>query len=184
MSKLGIIMSLPALMLYTSCGPSESESKKPGVEGVLETAEFTIPVPKGFRSLSKAELLERVAKAGRNSSTAATVATLEGAGRSVIGVERMPKPPKADPPTPPTKEECRRVATWFAERGKHPVIAGGTLVEHPGEGLGPSCQFTLKIDGDHVTQVVTNEWIISCLHPPGQDAACQQVASGFRHSKR
>jgi len=162
---------------------SDSSSKQQADKSVLETAEFTIPIPSGYRSLSKAELVARVAKAKRNSPTGAIVATLESADHSVIGIERMP-PPKDDAPTPPTSEECGRVATWFAERGKHPVIAGGTLVEHPREGLGASCQFTLGIDHNHVTQVVTSEWIISCLHPPGQGAVCQQVAAGFRRIKQ
>jgi hypothetical protein len=183
-SKLGIITSLSALTLCTNCGPSDSESRKQGGEGMLENAEFTIPIPKGYRSLSKAELLERVARAGRNSPTAAIVVTLESADHSVIGIERMPAPPKDDPPTPPTNEECGRVATWFAERGKRPVITGGKLVEHPREGLGASCQFTLDNDHNHATQVVTNEWIISCVHSPSQTAACQQVAAGFLRVKR
>ena len=184
MSKRGIITSLSALMLWTSCGPSDSESRKQGGESVLENAEFTIPIPKGYRSLSKAELLERVARAGRNSPTAAIVATLENADHSVIGIERMPAAPKDDPTTPPTNEECGRVATWFAERGKRPVITGGKLVEHPREGLGASCQFTLGNDDNHATQIVSNEWIFSCVHPPGLTAACEQVAAGFLRVKR
>lgn len=162
--------------LNRGCAPSTVA----GGEAVLETPEFTIPIPSGFRSLSQAELLARVEKAGRNSPTGAIVAMLENADHSVIGIERLSLSTKGETPAPPTEDECGRVGTFFAERGKHPIIVGGTFVQHPSVGLGGSCQFTLGIDGKHATQVVNSEWIISCLHPPGDDAACQQVAAGFR----
>jgi len=162
---------------------TDSPSSKQASPGVLETAEFTIPIPSGYHVLSKEELLARVAKAKRNSPTEAIVASLENNDHSAIGVSRMPSKPD-DPPIPPTTEQCTRLATLTAERGNHPLIAGGTLAEHSRDGLGTSCQFTLGMDKNHWTQVVTHRWFITYLHPPGQDGDCQQVATGFKRRMR
>lgn len=158
---------------------------------VLETAvggafggEFTIPIPRGYHALSREELLARVAKAKRDSPTDAIVATLENAERSVIAVSRMPPAKAGTPRVPPTIAECTSMPTFYAKRGNLQVISGGTLVEYSRDGLGTSCQFILGTDSGHATHVVAPAWFITCLHQPGQDAACRQVATGFRRLAR
>lgn len=148
--------------------------------GVLETAEFTIPIPSGYHALSREELLARVAKAKRDSPTDAIVATLENVDRSVIAVSRMP-PAKADAPRiPPTSAECTSMPTFYAKRGNLQVISDGTLMEYSRDGLGTSCQFILGTHQGHATHIVTPAWFITCLHSPSESAACREVAAGFR----
>jgi len=164
---------------------TDSLSTKQASQGVLETADFTIPIPSGYHVLSKEELLARVAKAKRNSPRESVVATLENPERSLIVIARAP-PSKADEPsTPPTTEECTSLATLYSERGNHRVITGGTLVDYPRDGLGVSCEFTLNIDDKHTTLVLAADWwFLTCIHPPGQYADCRQVATGFKRRTR
>lgn len=146
--------------------------------GVLETAEFTIPIPTGYRSVSTAEVRERAKK---KPPSDAIVATLERAGHSVITIARL-NPRSSENPAPlvPTIENCASYAKTFAARGNHPVIAGATLADHPPEGIGRACQFTIGFHANHLTHVGTTEWSLSCIHPPGEGAVCNEVAAGFR----
>lgn len=63
---------------------------------------------------------------------------------------------------------------------KESVVAAGTLVEHPAEGLGESPQFTVSWGRSQFTHAVAAEWGVLCIHPPGEGAVCEQVAAGFR----
>ena len=85
-----------------------------------------------------------------------------------------------DDGAPPTREKCSRRATEFAAKNNESVVAGATLVEHPAEGLGRSCQFTVTWGSTQFTQTVAAEWGVLCIHPPGAGAVCPQVAAGFR----
>lgn len=146
--------------------------------GVLETAEFTIAIPTGYRSVSAAEVRERAKK---KPPSDAIVATLERAGHSVITIARLaPRSSKNPAPVVPSIEDCASYAKTFAARGNHPVIAGATLADHPPEGLGRACQFTIGFHANHMTHVGTTEWSLSCIHPPGEGAVCSEVAAGFR----
>ncbi len=133
--------------------------------GVLETAELTMPIPSGYRSVSEA--------------TSEAAATIERPGHSRISMMRMTRSAEDDG-TPPTAEKCIRQAIEFSEDNEEKVVAGGTLVEHPAEGLGRSCQFTVSWGRNQFTQMVAAEWGVLCIHPPGGGAVCEQVAAGFR----
>ena len=163
--------------LFGTDAPTTTQAR----DGVLETAEFTIPIPSGYHALSREELLERVK---RNSPTDAIVATLKNGDRLVIGVSRMPPADSGAPRIPPTSAEFTSMPTAYAKRGNFQVISGVTLVEYSRDGLGTSCQFILGTDQGHVTQVVTPAWFLTCLHPPGHDEDCRQVATGFRRRAR
>ena len=176
MNKPGIITV--ALTLYASCGPSESGSTKEGGEGVLETPELTIPIPSGYRSVSKEELAKR-----DKTPLSEAAATLERAGHSLIGIMRVPRSSDHDG-APLTSEGCARTATEFATQTKQSVVTGPTLVEHPADGLGRSCQFTVAWGRSQFTHTVAAEWAVLCIHPAGEGAVCQQVAAGFRRAKR
>jgi hypothetical protein len=146
--------------------------------GVLETSEFTIAIPSGYRSVSTAELRKRATK---NPPSDALVATLERPGHSVITIARLnPRSSKNQAPRVPTLEDCAGYAKTFAARGNHPVITGATLAEHPPEGLGRACQFTIGFHANQLTHIGTTEWSFSCIHPPGEGAVCGETAAGFR----
>jgi hypothetical protein len=147
--------------------------------GVLETAELTMPIPSGYRSVSKADL---VASGISKSTVEQTGATIERPGHSRISIMRVP-PSAEDDGTPPTIEKCIHRATEFAEKNEEKVVAAGTLVEHPAEGLGRSCQFTVSWGRNQFTQMVAAEWGVVCIHPPGGGAVCEQVAAGFRPTR-
>ncbi len=179
MGKRGLlsgISSVCALMLCTNCGPSDSSPTKQGGEGVLETAELTVPIPSGYRSVSKEELAKRDAK---KTPITEAAATLERAGHSRIAVMRVPRSSDHDG-TPPTSEKCVRMATEFATQTKESVVVGGTLIEHSAEGLGRSCQFTVAWGRNQFTHTVAAEWSVLCIHPSGEGAVCQTVAAGLR----
>lgn len=158
--------------LNSSCTPSAKEGPK-----VLEIAELSIPIPSGYRSVSKEELGKRGDKAVDE-----VAATLEREGHSRIAIMRVPRSAKHDR-TPPTREGCMRFAEEFATKNKKAVVRAGVLVEHSAEGLGRSCQFTVSWGNSEFTQTVAEDWGVLCIHPPGDGAACQQVAAGFRRAK-
>lgn len=151
-------------------------------EGVLETADFTLPIPAGYRALSPAEVVERSKREG---STKNLVAVLEKADTSGVAVVRN-TPRSSEKVTPPvrTREECDRFLTKLATLGKFSIVTEATVVELSPDGLGTSCQYTIATKGRHLTQIVTTEWGIACMHAPGEGASCVDVAAGFRRVKR
>jgi len=151
-------------------------------DGVLETADFTLPIPAGYRALSPAEVVERSKREG---STKNLVAVLEAPDQADIAIVRM-NPRSSEKVTPPirTQEECGRLLTRIATLGKFPIVTEATVVELSPDGLGTACQHTVAVKALHLTQIGTTEWGIACMHAPGEGAFCLDVAAGFRRVKR
>jgi hypothetical protein len=164
-----------ALIAMVAC---ESSSTFKVRNGEVETAEFTIPIPEGHTALSRAEVVERSSK---HPPAENLVVMLIKPGTGGISIARVRVRSKgSDAPAAVTMEECAKyLAKVTAERGD-PVVVGATLVEHSAAGLGTACMFTVASSPAHMTQITTSDWMIVCGHPPGESAACEQVAAGFR----
>ena len=151
-------------------------------EGMLETADFTLPIPRGHRALSQTEVVER---SKLEASTEKLVAMLEAPDNSGVAVARLkPRSSENAAPRAPTIDECDRSLTQVATIGNFPIVTEATVVELSPDGLGTSCQYTFAVKTRHLTQIATSEWVLSCMHAPGKDAVCLHVAAGFRRVKR
>lgn len=170
------LLTLIRNQLHTDDSASTVQSH----ESVLETADFTLPIPHGHRALSPAEVVER-----SKHSTEKLVAMLEAPDKSGVVVARLnPRSSENAAPRAPTSDECDRSLTQVATLGNFPIVTEATVVELSPDGLGTSCQYTFAVKTRHLTQITTSEWALSCMHAPGKDAVCLHVAAGFRRVKR
>jgi len=172
-----VILGLVTLVIITrNLLSTNATSTQAGSQAVLKTAEFTLPIPAGHRALSQAEVVER-----SKHSTEKLVAMLEAPDNSGVVVARLkPRTSENAAPGAPTFDECDRSMNQVATVGKFSIVEKAILVELPPDGLGTSCEYTVAVKNRHLTQIANREWVLSCMHAPGDDAVCQQVAAGFR----